>query len=114
MENSNFPEPMTAEGLEPLREEISQGIFVRWENEDHSRFEISTIVERSQRGGCEPLCRGSCKKSIQSIKSSVALRARHVPGPFSDLVGQMGIQKDTNTYNWFRFKHIVFFEIFRA
>lgn len=45
LENSNFPEPMTAEGLEPLREEISQGIFVRWENEDHSRFEISAIVD---------------------------------------------------------------------
>ena len=41
--NSNFPEPMTAGGLEPLRKEISQGITVRWENEDHSRFEISTI-----------------------------------------------------------------------
>lgn len=43
LENSNFPEPMTAGGLEPLRKEISQGITVRWENEDHSRFEISTI-----------------------------------------------------------------------
>ena len=43
LENSNFLEPMTAGGLEPLRKEISQGISVRWENEDHSRFEISTI-----------------------------------------------------------------------
>ncbi len=43
LEESGFPEPMTAEGLQPLREDISQRPAVQWESGDHSGFMISVL-----------------------------------------------------------------------